>query len=157
MGVDPGLADTGFGFVEGVGLRIEKYTFGTIRTSPKECIANRLNRIFSELCQIFKAEKPDLLVVEGVFSLGRHPKSGISLGKVCGVVLVAGAQHGVPTEEIAPREVKQILTGNGNASKAQVEMGVRHFLKHRQRISPSHASDALALAMAGLFRQGNRH
>lgn len=152
IGIDPGLADTGFGIVEGIGARIDNYSFGTIRTSSKEELPRRLNHIFSELCRIFKAEKPNLVAIEGVFSLGRNPKSGISLGKVCGVVLVAGAQCGVPTEELAPRDVKRVLTGNGNASKSQVEKGVRHILKKRRAISPNHASDALALALVGLLR-----
>jgi crossover junction endodeoxyribonuclease RuvC len=152
IGIDPGLANTGYGIVEGIGTRVERYAFGTIRTSAKQQISIRLNHIFSKLCSIFEAEKPDLIAVEGVFSLGRNPQSGISLGKVCGIVLVAGAQCGISTEEWAPRDVKRVLTGNGNASKTQVERSVRHILKEKQAISPSHASDALGLAIVGLLR-----
>ena len=95
------------------------------------------------------------MVVEDIFSLDKYPKSGITLGKVCGVVLLAGCQAGVPSLEIPVREVKQVLTGNGNASKMQLETSVRNYLNLAIPIRPYHASDALALAMVGLFRSEN--
>ncbi len=157
IGIDPGLADTGFGIVEGTGSRIGEYCFGTIRTSKIDVLASRLNHIFSELCSILDSEKPNLVVIEDVFSLNRYPKSGIALGKVCGVILVAAAQRGVQSIELPVREVKRVLTGNGKATKAQMERAVRHFLKRQSAISPSHASDALALALVGLFRHLQVH
>ncbi|NVM23067.1 MAG: crossover junction endodeoxyribonuclease RuvC [Desulfobacterales bacterium] len=152
IGIDPGLADTGFGIVEGVGNRIEDYAFGTIRTSKAEALASRLDHIFSELRSILDSEKPDLMIVEDIFSLKQYPKSGIVLGKVSGVVLLAGSRCGVPAVELPAKEIKRVLTGNGNASKAQMEKAVRHFLNSRTAISPSHASDALALALVGMLR-----
>ena len=152
IGVDPGLADTGFGVIYGNGSQIRDYTFGTIRTTKAEGLASRLDRIFSELLSILDDEKPDLMVIEDIFSLGRYPKSSIALGKVCGVILLAGSKCGVPAVELPARQVKHILTGNGSATKAQMERAVRHLLKRQSAISPSHASDALALALVGLFR-----
>lgn len=92
------------------------------------------------------------MVVEDVFSLERYPKSGILLGKVTGVILLAGAHAGVPVIEIPVRESKKILSGNGNAGKEQLEKAVRNHLGHGEQIRPFHASDALALALIGLFR-----
>ena len=152
IGIDPGLAHTGFGIVEGIGSRIGGFTFGTIRTPKAEALATRLDHIFSKLSAILHTEKPDLMVLEDVFSLGPYPKAGIALGKVCGVILLAGAQCGIEAVEVPAKEVKSILSGNGNATKTQVEKAVRHFLKRKTAISPSHASDALALALVGLFR-----
>jgi len=152
IGIDPGLADTGFGIVQGSGSRIGDYTFGTIRTSKTETLPSRLHHIFSELCSVLNSEKPNLMVVEDIFSLKQYPKSSIALGKVCGIILLAGSQRGVPAIELPAKEVKRVLTGNGNASKAQMERAVRHFLKRDTPITPSHASDAIALAMVGLFR-----
>ena len=152
MGVDPGLADTGFGIVQGAGSEIRDYAFGTIRTSKTEALPDRLHHIFFELCSVLNSEKPDLMVIEGIFSLKQYPKSGIALGKVCGAILLAGAQCGVAAMELPAREAKRILTGNGNATKAQMERAVRHFLKRDTPITPSHASDAIALALVGLFR-----
>jgi len=152
IGIDPGLAATGYGVVEGTGRKVGDYSFGTIRTPKSENLACRLNHIFSQLRTILNSEKPNLIVIEGIFSLKQYPKSGIVLGKVCGVIHVAGAQCEIPTIELPAREVKRILTGNGGAGKSQMEQTVRHLLKRKAPISPSHASDALALALVGLSR-----
>jgi crossover junction endodeoxyribonuclease RuvC len=92
------------------------------------------------------------MVLEDVFSLEKYPKSGIVLGKVCGVLLLAGTQSGVPLTEVPVRQAKQILTGNGKATKEQLERAVRRTLCAPSPIRPFHASDALGLALIGLFR-----
>ena len=91
-------------------------------------------------------------MVEDIFSLEKYPRSGITLGKVCGVILLAAHHVGTDVIEIPVREAKQVLTGNGNASKIQLEMAVRQALGRSDPIRPNHASDALGLALIGLFR-----
>jgi len=115
-------------------------------------LPHRLDHIYSKLLQILKNENPDSMVVEDIFSLQKYPKSGITLGQVSGVVLLAGHRAGVSSVEVPVREAKQVLTGNGNASKNQLEESVRHRLKHTTPIRPFHASDALGLALIGLYR-----
>jgi len=156
IGIDPGLSATGIGIVRGTDITVDGFSFGNINTSKNISLPNRLNRIFSKLLHILKDEKPDLMIVEDVFSLDRYPKSGITLGKVTGVILLAGCQAGVSVVEVPVREAKQVLTGNGNASKVQLEKAVRHELNLTEPIRPFHASDALALALIGLYRYGNR-
>ncbi len=157
IGIDPGLADTGVGVVTGLGLDIDSYSFGAIQTSKSLSLPERLDMIFSKLLTVLKDEKPDLMIVEDIFSLEKYPKSGITLGKVTGVILLAGFRSGVPVVEIPVREAKKILTGNGNANKDQLEKAVRHLLSHPERIQPDHASDALALAVIGQYRYENQH
>ena len=152
IGIDPGLAATGIGIVRGHGSKIDAYSFGSISTSTNSALPRRLDKIFSKLVQILSQEQPDLMVVEDVYSLNKYPKSGIMLGQVTGIVLLAGFQFSVPSIEIPVREAKQILTGNGNANKAQLEKAVRHRLKHKEPIRPSHASDAIGMALIGLYR-----
>lgn len=152
IGIDPGLASTGFGIVKGKGLKVAGYSFGSIHTSKNISTAHRLDQIFSKIVLVLQEEEPDFMVVEDVFSLQKFPKSGINLGKVAGVILLAGCRAGVPVVEVSVRETKQILTGNGNASKVQLEKAVRHLLKSPDPIKPDHASDAVALALIGLFR-----
>jgi len=154
IGVDPGLADTGIGFVTGVGFDIQGYSFGAIQTSKNLALPERLDIIFSKLLRVLKDEKPDLMIVEDVFSLQKYPKSGIMLGKVIGVVLLSSFQSNIPVLEIPVREAKKILTGSGNADKGQLEKAVRSLLHHPEQIRPDHASDALALALIGLYRYG---
>jgi crossover junction endodeoxyribonuclease RuvC len=152
IGIDPGLAATGVGIVRGNGRKIDGYSFGSISTSKKYSLPNRLDLIFSKLLQILKDENPDLMVVEDVFSLKKYPKSGITLGQVAGVVMLAGCRAGVSSIEIPVREAKQVLTGNGNANKMQLEEAVRHRLNHHSPIKPYHASDAVGLALIGFYR-----
>ena len=152
IGIDPGLAATGVAVVRGHGIKVSGYSFGSINTSKTILLPQRLHLIYTKLSQVLTTAKPDLMVVEDVFSLEKYPKSGITLGKVTGVILLAGCEHQIPVVEVSVREVKQILTGNGNASKAQLEKAVRHELNRDAPIRPFHSSDALALAMIGMYR-----
>lgn len=152
IGIDPGLADTGIGIVCGSGLHICGYAYGTINTSKADTIASRLEHIYTRISRVLADERPDLMVVEDVFSLEKYPQSGIVLGKVCGVLLLASTQAAIPLSEVPVRQAKQILTGNGRASKQQLERAVRNTLGVATPIRPFHASDALGLALIGLFR-----
>jgi crossover junction endodeoxyribonuclease RuvC len=156
IGIDPGLSATGVGIVRGTGLKINGFSFGSINTSKNLPLPNRLDQIFSNLLTILKDEKPDLMVVEDVFSVDKFPNAGISLGKVTGVILLAGFRMEIPVIEVPVRESKQVLTGNGNATKMQLEKTVRNLLNLTTPIRPYHASDAMGLAILGLFRYNNR-
>lgn len=152
IGIDPGLASTGVGIVEGSGLLVSRYSFGMIRTPAGHPLPERLNRIFDLLVNSIKDELPDILVVEDVFSLSRYPKSGITLGKVIGVILLACCRTATPVIEVSVRETKSVLTGSGSAGKKQLEACVRNRLNHPEPLRPDHVSDALALALVGLYR-----
>ena len=152
VGIDPGLAGTGIGVVRGEKCKVFDYSFGSINTDKKDPTCLRLNTIYTKVLDFLKSENPDLVVIEDVYSLEKYPKSGIMLGKVVGVLLVASYKAGVKIEEVSVREVKKVVSGNGNADKYQVEESTRSFLNHKEPIRPFHASDALALALTGLFR-----
>lgn len=155
VGVDPGLAATGVGVVSGRGLRVDGFAYGEVRTSPRAPMPQRLGRIYDRMTEVFAAERPDLVVIEAVFSLERYPASGLTLGKVIGVILLAADRAGVSAAEVPVREAKKALTGNGAADKAQLEAAVRRALKLDEPIRPFHASDALALALIGLYRHSS--
>ena len=152
IGIDPGISSTGIGIVSGRGVTVNAHAYGSIHTSSATPLAGRLGCIHRKLLELLRREKPDLLVIEDVFSLKEYPKSGIILGQVSGVVLLAGHQAGVSAVQIPVREAKQVLTGNGNAAKAQLEKAVRSLLEITTPIRPYHASDALGLALIGLYR-----
>jgi crossover junction endodeoxyribonuclease RuvC len=152
VGIDPGLAATGIGIVWGSPTSVAGYAHGTIRTPKTDHTAHRLEKIHEKLSEVLRRETPGLMMVEDIFSLGKYPKSSILLGKVAGVIELAGAQSGIQTIEVQVREVKRVLTGNGNASKEQVETAVRRHLNLEKPLRPFHVSDALALALVGLFR-----
>lgn len=152
IGIDPGLAATGIGIVQGRAATVTHFAYGVVKTAAHASQALRLEKIYNHLHALFLKESPDLLIVEDIFSLEKYPQSGITLGKVCGIVLLAGQQTDVTVFEIPVREAKQVLTGNGKASKEQLEKAVRSTLNCQEPIRPFHASDALGLALIGLFR-----
>ncbi|MBF0117476.1 MAG: crossover junction endodeoxyribonuclease RuvC [Desulfobacterales bacterium] len=154
VGIDPGLAETGVAIIKGKGSKVFGFAYGSIQTSKDTPLPTRLEQIFTNLNSLLKNEKPDLIIVEDIFSLKKYPKSAIMLGKVTGVILLAGSISHIPVTEVAVREAKCALTGNGNASKMQLEKSVRQFLNLDVQIKPYHASDAIALALTGLFREG---
>jgi crossover junction endodeoxyribonuclease RuvC len=153
IGIDPGLAATGIGIIEGRGLVVSGYAYGSVHTSARAEFADRLNHIYHRLTEWMTQEQPDLVIIEDAFSLKRYPKSGIALGKVIGVIMLAAVHINATIKEVSVREVKKILTGNGNANKGQLEAAIRHRLKVPEPIKPDHASDALGLALVGLYRQ----
>jgi crossover junction endodeoxyribonuclease RuvC len=154
IGIDPGLSATGIGIVTGKGLSVQAYSYGTIHTSKDKSLPHRLDKIYSKLTEVLQREHPDHMVVEDVFSLNNYPKSGILLGNVTGILLLAGYKAGVSISEVAVREAKKVLTGNGRASKQQLEKAIRRKLNLVEPIKPYHASDALGLALIGLYRYG---
>jgi crossover junction endodeoxyribonuclease RuvC len=152
VGIDPGLAGTGVGVIEGDRQKILGYSFGSIATDTKDHVNFRLNVIYSKILDFLCEQKPDYVVIEDIYSLEKYPGSGIMLGKVSGVILLATYKAGLNVEEIPVRQVKKIISGNGGADKHQVERSVRNLLKHEKPIRPFHASDALGLALTGYYR-----
>ncbi len=152
VGIDPGLAGTGIGVVEGDKNQIRGYSFGSIETHAKDPIHFRLHIIYSKTLELLCTQKPDRVVIEDIYSLEKFPGSGIMLGKVSGVLLLAAYEAGLDVEEIPVREVKKIVSGSGSADKHQVERSVRNLLNHQGQIRPFHASDALGLALTGYYR-----
>jgi len=152
IGIDPGLSATGIGIVTGNGLTVRAWSYGVIQTSKEDALPHRLNIIYTKFTEILHREQPDHLVIEDVFSLTEYPKSGILLGKVTGVLLLAGHKSGVTVAEVPVREAKRVLTGSGSAKKQQLEKAIRQKLQLSEPIRPDHASDALGLALIGLYR-----
>lgn len=155
VGIDPGLAGTGIGVVQGNRRDILGYSFGTIATEAKDPIHFRLHEIYSKTLEFLCEQKPDYVIIEDIYSLEKFPESGIMLGKVSGVLLLAAYNAGLNMEEIPVREVKKIISGNGNADKDQMERAIRNQLNHDRPIRPFHASDALGLALTGYYRYKN--
>ena len=154
IGVDPGLADTGFAIIEVVERNGLVRGWSTISTDSKESVPKRLETIFVNFVEVLRKWNAQLVVLEDVYFLPKFPKAAMQLGAVCGILSLAAALENIQVLEMKPTEVKMALTGNGRASKDQVEKTVRRMCAIEGEIKPSHASDALALAMVGLSRVG---
>ena len=154
LGIDPGLAATGYAVLGTQEKRGDLCNWGAIKTSSRICLSERLNIIYTEIVQLINTWKPCLLVMEDVFVLKSFPKAAIQLGEVRGVIYLAAWNSRVEIMKITPTEVKSCLTGNGRATKSQVSMAVKKVLGVKGEIKPDHASDAAALAVIGMSRKG---
>ncbi len=155
IGVDPGLAMTGFGVVETLSRGGKACEWGTIRTGADSPTSQRLRMIYTELKGLFEKWQPELLVMEEVFVLKEYPKAAIRLGEVRGVIYLAAEENDIPVVEVKPTEVKSALTGSGRADKDQIKKMIQRLLRIEEPLKSSHAGDALALALTGLSRNEN--
>ncbi|MEA3403022.1 MAG: crossover junction endodeoxyribonuclease RuvC [Armatimonadota bacterium] len=147
LGVDTGLADTGYGIIdarEGVCRIIEG---GVITTAADEELPARLQRIHDATVAIIDEFDVDLVVVEDLYAEYPHPRTAIMMGHARGVVMLAAGERAVKVESYPASLVKKALTGNGRASKDQVRRMVMQTLKLAEAPGPDHVSDALALAL----------
>jgi len=154
LGIDPGLAHTGYAVVGSFNRGGELCDWGSIATSRGQSIEQRLSTIYSEVEKLILRWRPDVLAIEDVYVYNVYPKAAIQLGEVRGVIYLAACRHTVPVSMIRPTEVKNCLAGSGRASKHEVQVSVRRILNLHEPIKPDHASDAAALALIAMSRRG---
>lgn len=145
LGIDPGSRVTGYGLIEYKDNRISHIDCGGIIPPTKLPLEKRLQFIFEHTKNLITDGKPDFAAVEDLF-VAKNAKSSLMLGHVRGVVLLALTELNVPYSPYTPKEVKKAITGNGNASKEQVQYMVRQLLKLKEAPFED-ASDALAIAI----------
>jgi crossover junction endodeoxyribonuclease RuvC len=146
LGIDPGLADTGYGLIGAHNGELTCLDYGSIKTPAKTEIAARLETIFKELIKLIKKYRPHLIAVEELFFCN-NVKTALLVGEARGVVLLAAKTGRVPTCEFTPLEVKQAIAAYGHASKNQVQKMVKLLLKLDEIPKPDDAADALAIAI----------
>jgi len=127
---------------------------GVIRLKSGTPLESRLAMLYRELSELLEESKPDLLVVEQVFVHAKHARTAIVMGHARGVVLLAAAQRGIPVGELSPAEVKKSLTGNGQATKRQVQQAVKAQCRLSKLPEPPDLADAIAIALCGARRGG---
>jgi crossover junction endodeoxyribonuclease RuvC len=151
LGIDPGTATTGYAVVtEEVG-RLALITMGVITTPAKTPLPERLQQIYRELLEIVEANQPDASAVEELF-FSRNARTAMSVGHARGVTLLALAEAGLSIAEYTPMQIKQAVTGYGNADKRQVQEMVRMLLGLSELPRPDDAADAAAVAICCLHR-----
>jgi len=148
MGIDPGLSATGYGVVEG-GHHPTAVLAGVIRTDTAAPMAERLAELFIGLTQVIDESRPDVVAVESVFT-NQNLQTAISVGRASGVALLAAARAGLEVSEYAPTAVKSAITGDGSASKIQIQQMVARLLRLAEPPRPADAADALAIALCHL-------
>lgn len=149
LGVDPGIADTGYGVIKDDGGKISCLAYGSIKTNSKDDLVTRLERLNLELDKIIKKYKPELASVEELF-FSKNVKTALIVGQARGVILLTLKQNNLPIFEFKPSQIKQAVTCYGAANKSQVQKMVQLLLKLKEIPKPDDAADALAMAMCAL-------
>jgi crossover junction endodeoxyribonuclease RuvC len=146
LGVDPGSQRTGYGAVESDGRRHRLIEAGALVPGSRLPLAEKLRHIHAGISELISRLDPDALAVEDVFHAA-NTRTALVLGHVRGVVLLAGAQAGLPVHEYPPATVKQQVTGSGRAEKSQVAFMVTRMLALPAEARAGDATDALAVAL----------
>jgi crossover junction endodeoxyribonuclease RuvC len=154
IGLDPGLACTGWGVVAKSGSRLSHVANGQVRTNPQAALADRLVMLDRELTDVILRHAPDAGAVEEVF-VNVNPQSTLKLGQARGVCLLALARAGLPVEEYATRLVKKALVGTGAAEKQQIQAMLKVLLPG-VKLAGADAADALAVAITHAHLVKNR-
>ena len=149
IGFDPGLGVSGFGILEKKGNTVRAICYGAIRTPKTKKLPERLKHLYDEAEKLLKTYTPAAMAIEDSF-YQKNVKSAMALGQARGALLLAGANAGIHCSEFAPRKVKQSVTGNGAATKEQVQFMVQKILQLDKPPTPIDASDALAIGLCYL-------
>jgi len=147
IGIDPGLNITGYGVVELSSGGVKILEAGTVEPKRTDPFEARLFKIHHHITGILEAQKPDLVVLEKLYAHYKHPATAAVLGHARGVICLCAAQQKIKLVEHSVKRVRKALTGNGNATKIQIQDFVKRVLNIKSPGFRLDASDALALAL----------
>ncbi|MCL2800222.1 MAG: crossover junction endodeoxyribonuclease RuvC [Treponema sp.] len=149
LGIDPGLASTGWGVLNDIDGKIVYIDHGTIITKAGCPRAERLFFIFQSIREIIKKYKPSEAAIEILF-FGKNVTSAIPVAEARGVISAAVAEKGIPLHEFTPNAIKKGITGSASADKKQIQEMVRIILGLEKAPKPDHAADALGAAICAV-------
>ncbi|GJM83146.1 crossover junction endodeoxyribonuclease RuvC [Paenibacillus timonensis] len=146
LGIDPGIAIVGFGFIDKQGSKVTPVQYGCIQTEAHTPEEERLMHVYEAMIQLIDKYKPDAVAFEKLF-FNRNVTTAMSVSQARGVLVLAAAQKGLPIAEYTPMQVKQAIVGYGKAEKRQVQEMTRMFLKLQAIPKPDDVADALSVAI----------
>lgn len=146
MGIDPGNAICGYGFVKLNGNSLQDAGFGVIRTTPAMSRGERLLVLYERINELIHEKCPDIVGVEKLF-FNRNVTTAMTVSEARGVILLAVEQNGILLLEPTPLQVKQAVVGYGQATKEQVTYMTQKLLGLEKKPTPDDAADALAIAI----------
>ncbi len=147
LGIDPGLHITGYGLVERRGRDFAVCEAGVIRLPVRATMGQRLLTLHAELADLIATGQPDLVGVEKLYAHYAHPRTAILMGHARGVILLAASQAGLNVLDLPSTRVKKSLTGNGHASKSQMQHAIQSLCRLPALPEPPDVADALAIAL----------
>jgi crossover junction endodeoxyribonuclease RuvC len=146
LGIDPGLANTGYGVVARRSGRLAALDGGVIETRPGVPPERRLAVLHQRVHDLLATHEPDAVALEALF-FGQNVGTAFAVGQARGAVLVAAGERGIPCCDYTPQQVKGAVCGSGRAPKDQVQRMVQALLRLPEPPRPDHAADALAVAI----------
>jgi crossover junction endodeoxyribonuclease RuvC len=146
IGIDPGLANTGYGVVARRQGRLLALDGGVIHTHAQLAPERRLAEIHAQVAALLDEHRPDALALEQLY-FGQNVRTAFAVGQARGAAMLAAGQRGVPCAGYTPQQVKGAVCGSGRAPKDQVARMVKVLLGLASEPSPDHAADALAVAV----------
>ncbi len=146
LGLDPGMAGTGWGVIEHVQQRSRLLAHGTINTTARQPDSERLVTIYRGVLDVIDEFRPAAAAIEELFG-GVNLKSALAVGQARGVIILACAERDIMPADYTPLRIKQAVVGYGRASKQQVQQMVKSLLELGEIPRPDHAADALAVAI----------
>jgi crossover junction endodeoxyribonuclease RuvC len=146
LGIDPGIAIVGFGFIDKQGSKCIPVQYGCIQTEAHTPEEERLLHVYEGMVQLIEKYKPDAVAVEKLF-FNRNVTTAMTVSQARGVMILAAIQKGLPITEYTPMQIKQAVVGYGKAEKKQVQEMTRMFLKLQTIPKPDDVADALAVAI----------
>ncbi|HUV30362.1 MAG TPA: crossover junction endodeoxyribonuclease RuvC [Acidobacteriota bacterium] len=156
LGIDPGLNVTGYGVLDGDDRQVRLVEAGVVRTDSSAPMADRLREIAAQMDQLIGQFRPDAVAVEDLYSHYAHPKTAIIMGHARGVVFLKAGEAGIEVHQYGATRVKKSLTGNGRATKRQMQLMIRSTLGLNTIPEPDDAADALATALCHCRTLGSR-
>jgi crossover junction endodeoxyribonuclease RuvC len=151
LGIDPGLNITGYGVLEVATGGPRVCEAGVVRGKTRESLTARLHEIHTGVAEVIAQFKPSVMALEQLYSHYERPRTAILMGHARGVLCLAAVQAGIPVVHYSSTQVKKILTGNGHASKTQVQAAVKFELKLATLPEPVDVSDALAISLCHYY------
>lgn len=146
LGIDPGLAHTGWGVIAQDGARLQCLSYGCIATKAADALPQRLKAINTQIAAVVAKFNPTCVGIETVW-FGENVSAAFGTGQARGVALLACAQEGIHVSEFTPRQIKLSVVGTGSADKDQVQYMVKQLLALDTVPKPDHCADALAAAI----------
>ena len=146
LGLDPGIADTGFGVISVDNNKLNCLDFGSIKTSSKDDFLDRLEKLDNELQKIIDKYKPEIVCVEKLF-FNNNAKTALIVGQARGVIMLKIKKNKIKLVELTPLQIKQGISCFGRADKNQVKKMVKLVLNLKEVLKSDDAADALAAAI----------
>jgi len=147
IGVDPGLASTGYAVIDEIGRCRVPVEGGVCRTKRNDPIERRLMSIYLDIRDVLGEFRPDAMAVEDLHTRYRNLKTAIVMGHARGVVCLTAGEFGIPVFHYQPTQAKNLVTGSGRAGKEQVQQAVAVHLGLQTPVPDEHVADAFAIAL----------